>query len=186
MRREGRGWGRGRGRPPAGPLEMLDAIFWKTAHHARWQDLPVGYPSMFTCRRYYRRLFRSGRLFTLYRALYKDLHTRGQVDLAALVAQDCFEIKENTVAISPGIEETWQMRTALLFMQPGFYMVRHLRCEKEQERRRRFRVSSLVMDRLGRIRHVSTRPSPVQPPPPEPAFTFISPDQVLKSSGLHK
>ena len=33
-----------RGRPPADTRELLDAVFWKFAHHARWQDLPTGYP----------------------------------------------------------------------------------------------------------------------------------------------
>ncbi|HEY5269175.1 MAG TPA: transposase, partial [Anaerolineales bacterium] len=67
-----------RGRPPGDPHELLDAIFWKFAQHARWQDLPVGYPPMLSCRRYYRRLFLSGRLATLYSALYQDLRTRGK------------------------------------------------------------------------------------------------------------
>jgi hypothetical protein len=97
----GRRWGRKacpersrRGRPPADPSAMLDAVFWKTAHRARWQDLPVGYPSMFPCRRYYRRIFRSGRLLTIYRALYEDFCTCGGFDLTALVGRDCFEINE--------------------------------------------------------------------------------------------
>ncbi len=29
------------GRPPTDPLPLLDAILWKLAHHARWQDLPT-------------------------------------------------------------------------------------------------------------------------------------------------
>ncbi len=152
-----------RGRPPADPSEMLDAVFWKIAHHARWQDLPVGYPSMFTCRRYYQRIFRSGRLLKLYRALYKDLCTRGRIDLTVLVERGYFSITANRIVLRPGVPETWRMRTALLFMQPGYHMYRHLSREKEQERRSRFRFGSLVMDRLGRIRAVSTRHSPVRP-----------------------
>jgi transposase len=127
-----------RGRHPADPHEILDAIFWKVAHHARWQELPVGYPSMAVCRRYYRRIFRSGRLFTLYRRLYKDLCTRGHVDLTVLVKRGCFTIQGNKVVLRPGLPETWRMRTALLFMQQGYAMLRHLRYEKVQERRRRF------------------------------------------------
>jgi transposase len=166
---------------------MLDAIFWKMAHHARWQDLPVGYPSMFPCRRYYRRIFRSGRLLTIYRALYQDFCTRARVDLTALVERDCFEINENKVALQTGVTVTWQMRTALLFMQLAYQNLRHLRRVKEQERRRRLpRFGYFVMDQLGRIRQVSSRPSHVQPPPPEPAFTFTSPDQLITSPGFHK
>ena len=127
-----------RGRPPADPRELLDAIFWKFAHHARWQDLPAGYPPMLTCRRYYRRLFLSGRLATLYSALYKDFHAHAQADLPALVNQGCFTITKNKVTLCPGLDETRQMRTALLFVQQGFQVLRGYRREKVRERRRRF------------------------------------------------
>jgi transposase len=113
-----------RGRPPADPREMLDAIFWKFAHHARWQDLPPGYPPMLTCRRYYRRLFLSGRLATLYSALYKDLRSRGMMDLTAFVSQDCFEISGHGLTFRPKLDETWQLRTALLFLQQGYQVFR--------------------------------------------------------------
>ena len=178
---------RGRGRPPADPSAMLDAIFWKTAHHARWQDLPVGYPSMFPCRRYYRRIFRGGRLLTIYRALYQDFCTCGGFDLTALVERDCFEINENKIALCPGVPGTWQMRTALLFMQLAYQNLRHLRRVKEQERQRRLpHFGSFMMDRLGRIRKSSARSSPVHPLRPEPEFTFTSPEQLLNLPGFHK
>jgi len=124
------------GRPPADPRELLDAVFWKFAHHARWQDLPTGYPPILTCRRYYRRLFLSGRLGTIHRALYKNLLTRGKADLTAFVKQGCFTITENKVTLRAGLDETWQMRTALLFMQQGYQVLRRLRREQEQEQRR--------------------------------------------------
>jgi transposase len=133
-------WGHAgkRGRPPVDPRELLDAIFWKFAHHARWQDLPVGYPPMLSCRRYYRRLFLSGRLATLYSALYQDLHARGKVDLPTCVERGCFTITENKVTLRLGLDETWQMRTALLLVQQGFQVFRRFRREKVQKRRRRF------------------------------------------------
>jgi transposase len=127
-----------RGRPPADPRELLDAVFWKFAHHARWQDLPTGYPPILTCRRYYRRLFLSGRLATIYSALYKDFLTRGKADLNAFVKQGCFTITENKVILRAGLDDTWQMRTALLFMQQGVQVLRRLRREQEQEQRCRF------------------------------------------------
>ena len=157
------------------------------AHHARWQDLPVGYPSMFPCRRYYRRIFRSGRLLTIYRALYQDFCTCGGFDLTALVERDCFEINENKIALCPGVPGTWQMRTALLFMQLAYQNLRHLRRVKEQERQRRLpHFGSFMMDRLGRIRKSSARSSPVHPLRPEPEFTFTSPEQLLNLPGFHK
>jgi hypothetical protein len=127
-----------RGRPPVDPRELLDAVFWKFAHHARWQDLPTGVPSMLSCRRYYRRLFLSGRLSTLYSALYKDLLTRGKVDLPAMVKQGSITVSGNKVSLRLDLDETWQMRTSLLFIQQGFQVLRRLQREQEQERRRRF------------------------------------------------
>jgi transposase len=125
-----------RGRPPADPRELLDAVFWKLAHHARWQDLPDYYPPMLTCRRYYRRLFLSGRLTTLYSALYKDLLIRGQADLSAFVKQGRFTIAGNTVTIKSDLDETWQTRTALLFLQLGYQFFRRYQRELKQARRR--------------------------------------------------
>ena len=114
----------GPGRPPADPRQLLDAIFWKFAHHARWQDLPTGCPPMLTCRRFHRRLFLSGRLATLYSALYKDLCTRGKADLAAFAEQGFFTISGKQVVLHPDLDETWQFRTALLFMQQGYQVLR--------------------------------------------------------------
>jgi hypothetical protein len=132
------GWGRSRGRPPADPRLLLDAIFWKITRHARWQDLPAGSPPMLTCRRYYRRLFLSGRLLTLYSALYQDLLTRGQTDLTSLVNQGCFTIAGNELTLHPALDETWQMRTALLFMQQAFQVSCRILREKDHSHRRLF------------------------------------------------
>jgi hypothetical protein len=114
------------GRPPASPLPLLNAIFWKIAQHARWQDLPAGSPPMLTCRRYYTRLYRSGRLLTLYTALYQDFITRGQADLTALVNQGCVSVEGSQLTLSPEMDETWQLRTALLFLQPAHTILRRI------------------------------------------------------------
>jgi hypothetical protein len=49
----------------------------------------------------------------------QSLLTRGQISLTALVDQGCFTIAGNQLALtSPSNQdETWQIRTALLFMQ---------------------------------------------------------------------
>jgi hypothetical protein len=142
---------------------------------------------MFTCRRTYRRLFRSGRLLTLYRALYKDLCTRGSLDLPALVKRDCFTITGNKVALHPDMDKTWQMRTALLFMQPAYQMLLHIRREKDQERRRRLSQFRLPkMDRLGQVRMPSIKPLHVRPLRPEPEFSFTPPDQLFLLPKLQK
>jgi hypothetical protein len=72
---------------------------------------------MLTCRRYFTRLYRSGRLFTLYKALYQDLLTRGQTGLASLVDQGSFLLAGDHIILQPGLKITWQLRTARLFMQ---------------------------------------------------------------------
>jgi transposase len=113
-----------RGRPPADPRILLDAIFWKFAHHARWKDLPDYYPPMLTCRRYYQRLFLSGRLATLYAALFKDLCGRGRADLPSMVAHGYFETNGRDIALSPAVALTWQLRTALLFIQHAYQVFR--------------------------------------------------------------
>ena len=132
----GLGEGPGVGRPPASALPLLNAIFWKLALHARWQDLPAGSPPMLTCRRYYTRLYRSGRLFTIYTALYQDLLTRGQTDLTTLVEQGCFSLAGNQITLQPGLKQTWQLRTALLFMQAACQVsIRILRKTDRSHRR---------------------------------------------------
>lgn len=121
------------GRPPADPHPLLDAIFWKLAYHARWQDLPGYYPSMLTCRRYYHRLYLSGRLATIYRVLHEDLVTQGMVDLSAFQNHGHFSLEKNRVVLNPDLNEFWQMRTALLFIQQGYQVLRSILCDKTQE-----------------------------------------------------
>ena len=133
-----------RGRPPADPRKLLDAIFWKLAHHARWQDLPPWYPPMLTCRRYYRRLFLSGRLDMLYSALYQDLLTRGMVSLHALVKQGDVAISENKVIMRRGMDKSWQMRTALLILQQGCQALRKERREKAHGNRPQIHTARMI------------------------------------------
>ncbi len=86
---------------------------------------------MLTCRRYYRRLFLSGRLFTLFSALFKDFLSTSGTDLPSLVSQGCFIISGNRLMLQPGLEEKWQTHTALLFMQSSWQALRHLQREKK-------------------------------------------------------
>ena len=115
-----------RGRPPANPRDLLGAIFWKLAHSARWQDLPAGSPSMITCRRFYRRLFVSGRLFTIYRRLYADFRRHCRLDLPSFVKKGAFYIINRKVTLRPNLSETWILRTALLFLQLSYQVRRRV------------------------------------------------------------
>jgi len=134
-----------RGRPPADPRKLLDAIFWKLAHHARWQDLPTWYPPMLTCRRYYRRLFLSGRLDMLYSALYQDLLTREKVSFHALVEHGSVAISENKVIMRRGMDKSWQMRTALLILQQGCQALRKERGEKAHGNRPQIHTARMIV-----------------------------------------
>jgi hypothetical protein len=81
---------------------------------------------MLTCRRYYRRLFLSGRLLTLLSTLFKDFLSTSGTDLPSLVSQGCFIISGNRLVLQPDLEGIWQIRTALLFMQQGWQVLRRL------------------------------------------------------------
>jgi Transposase and inactivated derivatives len=133
-----------RGRPPADPRILLDAIFWKLAHHARWQDLPPWYPPMLTCRRYYRRLFLSGRLDMLYSALYQDLLARSKVSLHGLVEQKSVAISENKVILHSGLDKQWQTRTALLILQQVYQALRRERREKAHGNRPQIHTARMI------------------------------------------
>jgi hypothetical protein len=54
-----------------------------------------------------------------------------------MVDQGCFEIAGNALVLRLGLDETWQVRTALLFMQLGFQVSRSILREKVQQQRRR-------------------------------------------------
>jgi hypothetical protein len=116
---------RRRGRPSADPRMLLDAIFWKFAHHARWRDLPSVYPPMLTCRRYYRRLFLSGHLAAIISAIYKDLRFHSKADLPSLVEQGCFTISGKKVVLCSEFSGTCHMRATLFFLQQGYQVLRH-------------------------------------------------------------
>ena len=103
---------------------------WPLAGTSIWFSLGL------TCRRYYRRLFLSGRLLTLYSVLYKDLLSNTGVDLTAMVDQNYFSIAGNVLILHPDLEETWQVCTAMLFMQQGWQVSRRILREKAQEQRR--------------------------------------------------
>jgi transposase len=149
---------RRRGRPPADPRQLLDAVFWKFAHHARWKDLPEYYPPSQACRRYYRRLFLSGRLATLYSALYAHLVARKEVDLTLFVQKGCFTIKQNKLLLHLELDDIWQMRTALLFLQLGYHV--YCRVGREIKLQRRLGFTSCRILSAGKVFDPSTKKSP--------------------------
>ena len=109
---------KGRGRPRTSPRALLDAIFWKLATGQPWHALPSGFPPLALCRKYYRRLFLSGRLYTLLLALYNHMRLEASIDLTALMEAGVFTTTPSQkIALSPKAPPTWENYTALLFMQ---------------------------------------------------------------------
>jgi len=126
-----------RGRPPnlpASPRALLDAIFWKLATGHTWSELPGGFPPARVCRKYYRRLFLSGRLYTLLLALYNHLRLEGGVYLWELMEAGVFTTTAGQkIALAPGVPATWQNYTALLFMQLARGVYSRLQAEWKRE-----------------------------------------------------
>jgi hypothetical protein len=97
---------------------LLDAIFWKLATGQPWHALPLGFPPMRACRKYYHRLYLSGRLYTLLLALYNHLRSEAAIDLPGLLQAGVFTTTPaQKIALSPAAPPTWENYTALLFMQ---------------------------------------------------------------------
>jgi len=112
------GRGRRRGRPRTSPRALLDAILWKLATGQGWDALPYGFPPMRLCRKYYRRLFQSGRLYTLLLALYNHMRLEASVDIPTLLEAGVFTTTPaQKIALSPDALPTWENYTSLLFMQ---------------------------------------------------------------------
>jgi hypothetical protein len=182
------------GRPETDPRRLLDAIFWKLAHHARWQDIPTSLPSLIspevasgdlracrrhaspaplTCRRYYRRLFLSGRLYTLYKALYHHLLAHLDLDLPSLIHQGLlFTDGRQVLCLSPQ-PDTWQTRTLRLFLQLAY---QNLRCLlKEQNHGRSPRTIPLLVHLPSSL---SWAPVP-QCPPAKPQSQINNPKSKI-------
>jgi len=100
------------------PRALLDAVFWKLATGHAWGELPAGFPPMRTCRKYYRRLFLSGRLYTLLLALYNHMRLEMGLDTWTLYEGGLFTTTPNRrIALAPGSPPTTENCTALLFFQ---------------------------------------------------------------------
>lgn len=109
---------RGRPRSKESPRALLDAILWKLSTGRTWDELPDEFPPARKCANYYRRLFLSGRLYTLLYALYQHLRREALVDIDELLKQGVFTTTPSQhITLAPRVPVTWQNCTALLFMQ---------------------------------------------------------------------
>jgi len=107
------------------PRALLDAILWKLATGHTWKELPDGFPPVRACQKYYRRLFRSGRFYTMLLALYNHMRLEMCVDPWNLLEAGLFTTTPGArIALIPEAAPTNENYTALLFMQlaRGAYM----------------------------------------------------------------
>jgi transposase len=119
-----------RGRPSTSSRLLISVILWKLSHAASWDDLPPSFPARRTCRRYYKRWFLSGLLLTVYKVLMRDLLTRGRVHPYDFVRQGYFRLgSDHRIRQTALCPDTWQTRTALLFVQQSYALIRRIRRE---------------------------------------------------------
>ena len=172
------GKGRGRGRPRTSPRLLLDAIIWKLATGQNWDALPFGFPPMRVCRKYYRRLFLSGRLYTLLLALYNHMRLEASTDLPSLLEAGVFTTTPGQkIALSPDTSPTWENYTALLFMQ----LARSAYTRLHRQHKKAHPISLPLLPVFKGIAALSTGIIPSFKPP-EPELTF----QPLENSLVWK
>ena len=172
-----------RGRPrnlPVPPRALLDAIVWKLATGHTWDELPNGLPSTRLCRKYYRRLFLSGRLYTLLLALHNHMRLEAVIDPYLLLEEGVFTTTPSqNIALAPGVPQTWQNYTALLFMQLAREAFSRAQREEKQNNPR-LRVLPVLKgeDKLS----TALLPDTYRPQPP----AFLPLEQSLAFKGWDK
>jgi hypothetical protein len=125
-------------RQPAFPSRLLfEAILLKLTFALPWEKLPglvrtihphlVSFP-LRRCQLLYRTLYSSGYLQTIYRRLYRHFLEYGGSTIKGLVDQGFFQLDAHSVYRTPGRPLTWQVFTALLFLQRARHnLLMHLR-----------------------------------------------------------
>ncbi len=110
------------GRPPAPDRPVLNGILWKLRAGTPWYSLPDTYPSYQTCRRRYYTWVQAGAMPRILRSLASHLARHAGIDLFACLDMQTLRVTDRNALIgllfSPGIQETWQISTLLLFLSP--------------------------------------------------------------------
>jgi len=113
----------GRGRPWRDPRDVLNGILWVLRTGAPWKDLPGRYPSYQTCHRRFQRWVDNGTLRRVLKALARDLHARGGLDLSEAFIDGSFASakKKGGASGKPSGAKgprSWPLQTALVFLSP--------------------------------------------------------------------
>src|SRR6186713_2885028 len=90
----------GRGRPWKENRAVLNGILWILRTGAPWKDLPDRYPSYQTCHRRFQRWVDNGTLRRVLKALARDLHARGGLDLSETFIDGTFASAKKKAAAS--------------------------------------------------------------------------------------
>jgi len=100
-------------------LPILGLIFLRPVGGGyTWGELPAGFPPFRACQKYYRRLFLSGRFYTMLLALYNHMRLEMCVDPWTLCEAGLFTTTPSQrIALVPKAAPTSENYTALLFMQ---------------------------------------------------------------------
>jgi hypothetical protein len=109
-----------RGRPPIDDRAVLEGIFWKIITGSAWYHLPPVYPSWQTCYRRYNQWRHNGLFTEILSELYSDLQDGGGLDIEAAVRAGILGLGyvngELQFKYPPVLQDTWQLKTALIFM----------------------------------------------------------------------
>jgi transposase len=114
----------GKGRPRQNDRPILNAILWVLRKNAPWSDLPKRYPPYQSCHRRFQEWVDNGTLEHILLALARDLHERGQLDLAECMLDGTLVLtkKDSSIWERPSeakMRRSWQLQTALIFLSPA-------------------------------------------------------------------
>lgn len=116
------------GRSPAPPRLLLDLILWRLAFNRPWSAIHAkNIPSSRTCQAYYRRLFLSGRFYTLLLALYDHLLDHTTLTPSYLVKRGLVTLGRDgklRLYLTPPLG--WEAQTSFLFIQLAYKGARSL------------------------------------------------------------
>ena len=101
----------------------FEGILWVLRTGAPWKDLPGRYPSYQTCHRRFQRWVDNGTLRRVLKALARDLHARGGLDLSEAFIDGSFASakKKGGASGKPSGAKgprSWPLQTALVFLSP--------------------------------------------------------------------
>ena len=111
----------GRGRPWVDDRPVLDGILYILRTGAPWHFLPPEYPPHQTCHRRYQYWKSAGVIADILKALFKDLHDRGGLDVTRCFSDGTVEIVplkggRMELIADPALQYTWQLDVIVLFI----------------------------------------------------------------------